>query len=452
MRMKPAFEIRERSRVYVGPVGDLLTGALPEGRVVVVTDATVERFFAPLLAPYERLLVGQGEASKTLRTVGELYERLIDLGADRSTFILGVGGGIVTDVAGFVASTYMRGLRFGFVATTLLAQVDASVGGKNGVNVAGYKNMAGCFAQPDFVVCDPAMLCTLPDREFRAGLAEMVKAALIADGDLFAALERSSFAALREAPEQLRDLITAAIRVKADIVGRDERERGERRKLNLGHTLAHAIEKCSDRMNHGEAVAVGIALMAGAPGGSDCSMRRSATASWGCSNGWGSTCSPPFLWSGCSARRDTTRRASRGRSTSCFRPVSATAWCATSRRRSLRRSLRMPGSEGLPGLRSMDAPARGHCEIWKRGPAGTHAGRTSFYPKCCCGAPFTRPPLRLPTSLPPSLRPQPALRPRRHAGWQSARCCSPASPFSSAPPRGRHRCRVRTRLRAGTQS
>ena len=113
MRMKPAFEIRERSRVYVGPVGDLLTGALPEGRVVVVTDATVERLFAPLLAPYERLLVGQGEASKTLRTVGELYERLIDLGADRSTFILGVGGGIVTDVAGFVASTYMRGLRFG---------------------------------------------------------------------------------------------------------------------------------------------------------------------------------------------------------------------------------------------------------------------------------------------------------------------------------------------------
>ena len=230
MRMKPAFEIRERSRVYVGPVGDLLAGALPEGRVVVVTDATVERLFAPLLAPYERLLVGQGEASKTLRTVGELYERLIDLGADRSTFILGVGGGIVTDVAGFVAST----------------------------------NMAGCFAQPDFVVCDPAMLRPLPDREFRAGLAEMVKAALIADGDLFAALERSSFAALREAPEQLRDLITAAIRVKADIVGRDERERGERRKLNLGHTLAHAIEKCSDRMNHGEAVAVGIALMAGA--------------------------------------------------------------------------------------------------------------------------------------------------------------------------------------------
>lgn len=262
--MKPVFEIRERSRVYVGAVGDLLPGALPEGRVVVVTDATVEGLFAPLLAPYERLLIGQSEASKTLQTAGELYERLIALGADRSTFILGVGGGIVTDVTGFVASTYMRGVRFGFVATTLLAQVDASVGGKNGVNVGGYKNMAGCFAQPEFVVCDPAMLRSLPDREFRAGLAEVVKAALIADGDLFAALERASFEQLRTENDQLCDILTSAIRVKADIVELDERERGERRKLNLGHTLAHAIEKSSDRMKHGEAVAVGMALMAGA--------------------------------------------------------------------------------------------------------------------------------------------------------------------------------------------
>ena len=158
----------------------------------------------------------------------------------------------------------MRGVRFGFVATTLLAQVDASVGGKNGVNVGGYKNMAGCFAQPEFVVCDPAMLRSLPDREFRAGLAEVVKAALIADGDLFAALESASFEQLRTENDQLCDILTSAIRVKADIVELDERERGERRKLNLGHTLAHAIEKCSDRMKHGEAVAVGMALMAGA--------------------------------------------------------------------------------------------------------------------------------------------------------------------------------------------
>ena len=452
MRMKPAFEIRERSRVYVGPVGDLLTGALPEGRVVVVTDATVERFFAPLLAPYERLLVGQGEASKTLRTVGELYERLIDLGADRSTFILGVGGGIVTDVAGFVASTYMRGLRFGFVATTLLAQVDASVGGKNGVNVAGYKNMAGCFAQPDFVVCDPAMLCTLPDREFRAGLAEMVKAALIADGDLFAALERSSFAALREAPEQLRDLITAAIRVKADIVGRDERERGERRKLNLGHMLAHAIEKCSDRMNHGEAVAVGIALMAGAARRLGLLDAAQCDRIVGLLERLGFDLQPPV------PLERLLREAGHGAGAAPHR--------ASGRYRRLRGARHPDGGvrdalRGRPvakGCRGSEARIRrrgAHRGIRERGPAGMRAGRTSFYPKSCCGAPFTRPPLRRPTLHPPSLcphRPQPALRRRRYAGWQSARCCSPASPFSSAPPRGRHRCRVRTRLRAGTQS
>ena len=172
--------------------------------------------------------------------------------------------GIVTDVAGFAASTYMRGVKFGFVSTTLLGQVDASVGGKNGVNVDGYKNMAGTFTQPQFVICDPALLRTLPEREFRAGLAEVVKAAIIADADLFGRIERTTFEALRTDTDLLSDAVSAAIRVKADIVERDERESGDRRKLNLGHTLAHAIEKASNRMNHGEAVAVGTALIAGA--------------------------------------------------------------------------------------------------------------------------------------------------------------------------------------------
>lgn len=253
-----------RSEVMIGPVADLLPGMLPEGRVVAVTDATVGRLYGDLVAPYTPVVIGQGEANKTLRTVEQLYRRFIELGVDRKSFILAVGGGIVTDVAGFAASTYMRGLRFGFVATTLLAQVDASVGGKNGVNVDGYKNMAGTFTQPEFVVCDPAFTETLPDREFRAGLAEAVKAAVIDDADLFARIERAGFGALRRDTDLLADAVSASIRVKADIVERDERETGERRKLNLGHTLAHAIEKCSDRMNHGEAVAVGMALIADA--------------------------------------------------------------------------------------------------------------------------------------------------------------------------------------------
>ena len=262
--MEPLFNVRSRSGIYIGPVKDILSGVLPEGRVVVVSDATIDRLYHPLLEKYDTVLIGLGESVKTLQTVETIYRRFIELGVDRSTFVLAVGGGIVTDLAGFAASTYMRGLKFGFVSTTLLGQVDASVGGKNGVNVDGYKNMAGTFTQPQFVICDPGLLRTLPDREFRAGLAEVVKAAIIADADLFGRIENTTFEALRTDTDLLTDAVSAAIRVKADIVERDEHESGDRRKLNLGHTLAHAIEKCSNRMNHGEAVAVGTALIAGA--------------------------------------------------------------------------------------------------------------------------------------------------------------------------------------------
>ena len=262
--MKPAFNVRQQSKVYIASADELLPELLPEGRVVVVSDATIDRLYHPLLDKYDTVLIGTGESIKTLQTVETIYRRFIELGVDRSTFVLGIGGGIVTDVAGFAASTYMRGLRFGFVSTTLLGQVDASVGGKNGVNVDGYKNMAGTFTQPQFVVCDPSLLRSLSDREFRAGLAEVVKAAIIADADLFGRIEQTSFETLRTDTDLLSDVISAAIRVKADIVEYDEKESGERRKLNLGHTLAHAIEKSSNRMNHGEAVAVGTALIAGA--------------------------------------------------------------------------------------------------------------------------------------------------------------------------------------------
>ena len=262
--MEPIFNVRQQSEIYIGPTSDILPGVLPGGRVVVVSDATIDRLYHPMLAPYDTVLIGLGESIKTLQTVESIYRRFIELGVDRSTFVLGIGGGIVTDVAGFAAATYMRGLDFGFVSTTLLGQVDASVGGKNGVNVDGYKNMAGTFSQPRFVICDPGMLRTLSDREFRTGLAEVVKAAIIADADLFARIEATTFDDLRSDTDLLTDAVSASIRVKADIVERDERESGDRRKLNLGHTLAHAIEKCTNRLNHGEAVAVGTALIADA--------------------------------------------------------------------------------------------------------------------------------------------------------------------------------------------
>ncbi len=252
-----------RSRILVGPAAGALARVLPaECRTVVVTDAGVVRAHPELTAPYATILVGRGERCKTFAAVERVCRELLAADADRATFVLGVGGGIVTDIAGFAASVYMRGVRFGFVSTTLLGQVDAAVGGKNGVNVDGYKNIMGLFRQPEFVVCDPTLTGTLPDREFRAGLAEALKAGIVGDAALFARIERASYGALRGDAELLARVVEGAVGVKCSIVAADECEAGVRRKLNLGHTLAHAIEKCSDRMNHGEAVAVGLALVA----------------------------------------------------------------------------------------------------------------------------------------------------------------------------------------------
>lgn len=259
--MNTIINIKQRSEICVGSLADNLERLLPEGRVVVITDANIDRLYHPVVERFEHIIIGNGETNKTLQTVENIYRQLMDMGADRSTFLLGIGGGIVTDVTGFVAATYMRGLDFGFVSTTLLGAVDASVGGKNGVNVAQYKNMVGTFLQPRFVVADIAMLRTLPDREWRAGLAEVVKAAVIGDRELFELLEQSADT-LRNTPELLHDVVVRAIRLKADIVERDEREGGIRRVLNLGHTLGHAIEKATQRYNHGEAVAIGLSMIA----------------------------------------------------------------------------------------------------------------------------------------------------------------------------------------------
>ena len=260
--MNYTIEIKDKSKILIGNVGELLSQHLPNKRVVVISDTNIDRHYHSLIAEYDHILIGLGETSKTIHTLDMIYRRLIELEADRSTFILGIGGGIVTDIAGFVASTYMRGVEFGFISTTLLGQVDASVGGKNGVNVDGYKNMVGTFCQPKFVICDVNMLRTLSVRDFRTGLSEVVKSAVIADGELFEILEQCDFSTLQRDTEKLSQIVFRAIKVKADIVERDERETGDRRKLNLGHTLAHAIEKSVSIMNHGEAVAVGLAKIA----------------------------------------------------------------------------------------------------------------------------------------------------------------------------------------------
>jgi len=261
VQMNRTIEITRRSSVFVGRADELLPELLPDKRVIAISDSNIDRCHHQLLSPYEHILIGIGEQSKTLVTVERVFRALMEMNADRNCFILGIGGGIVTDVAGFVASTYMRGVDFGFVSTTLLGQVDASIGGKNGVNVSGYKNIAGSFNQPHFVVCDVAMLSTLSDREFRAGLAEIIKTAIIGDEPLFRLLENTEFERLRKDEALLRRIVESAVRVKAAIVAADERESGMRRKLNLGHTIAHAIEKSIRGINHGEAVAIGLKFM-----------------------------------------------------------------------------------------------------------------------------------------------------------------------------------------------
>jgi len=247
------------SRVLVGEAVENVKKYLPQTQVVVLTEPNVRRHFGELCSAFPCIEMQGGEVHKTLQTVDRIVSQLIDLQADRSAFLLGVGGGIVCDVAGFTASIFMRGCKFGFVSTTLLSQVDASVGGKNGVNYEGYKNMLGVFAQPQFVICDPRSFATLPQKEFTAGFSEIVKAAMIANSSLFDFIEKNAEKALQKDSATLEHLVYEAVKIKADIVVVDEREHGERRKLNLGHTFAHAIEK-NAALAHGEAVSVGLCL------------------------------------------------------------------------------------------------------------------------------------------------------------------------------------------------
>lgn len=259
--MGNTLHIADATTIYVGRHAAALDELLPRRRTIVITDSNIDRLYPDLVHSYEHIVIGIGEGCKSLHTAEMLYRRLMDMGADRSTFILGIGGGIVTDVAGYVASTYMRGLEFGFISTTLLGQVDASVGGKNGVNVADYKNMVGTFSHPRFVISDVEMLRTLPQREMRAGMAEVVKTAMVGDSSLFELLEQCAAEDIYTSRDTMERIVRASVAVKCSIVERDEREGGLRRILNLGHTIAHAIEKCTRDVNHGEAVAIGLSMI-----------------------------------------------------------------------------------------------------------------------------------------------------------------------------------------------
>jgi 3-dehydroquinate synthase len=220
-----------------------------EKHVVIITDKTVKKLYGRQLPKTDTIVIGEGEKIKDLSTVYQICRVLLELGAGRESLIVGIGGGIVCDISGLVASTFMRGLRFGFVPTTLLAQVDASLGGKNGVNVDHYKNMFGVIRQPEFVYYDFNVLKTLPEKEMKCGFAEVLKHTIISGWEM----NRAS----------IKNIVQDSIRTKLGIVGKDVNDYDERRVLNLGHTMGHAIEAVSKgKVSHGEAVAIGICFSA----------------------------------------------------------------------------------------------------------------------------------------------------------------------------------------------
>ena len=270
----PVIHISSSKARYPVYIGDGALSRLPSvwrqqhGKIFIVTSPRIWRLWKKHLSTVlessgksvQVLTVPPGEKYKNLSTISRLAEQLAAARAARDSLLIAFGGGVIGDVTGFLAATFMRGIDYIQVPTTLLAQVDSSVGGKTGVNLRAGKNLIGSFYPPSAVIVDPHLLQTLPPRELRAGLYESIKAGILGDKQLFAMLERHGDLILARDSALLVKIISASIRVKAKIVVEDERERGARMMLNLGHTLGHAIEAATQykQLLHGEAVAWGI--------------------------------------------------------------------------------------------------------------------------------------------------------------------------------------------------
>jgi 3-dehydroquinate synthase len=226
-------------------------------RSIFITDQHVFDCHKKHFKGTKFIKIPAGESFKVQHIVDQIIDQLISFGADRQTTIIGVGGGVVTDITGFVASVYMRGVPFGFVPTSILGVVDASIGGKNGIDVGNYKNMIGTIRQPKFLFYDISLLQSLPDKEWVNGFAEVIKHAAIKDASLFRELEKNNIGSYRKNKKALTDLIRKNVMIKSTIVQKDEFEGNERRLLNFGHTLGHAVENVY-HLPHGHAISIGI--------------------------------------------------------------------------------------------------------------------------------------------------------------------------------------------------
>lgn len=240
---------------------DALHSYLDASNMVVITDEHVANYYTDFLQQYSVIVLPAGEAQKKMSVIETTTLQLLQMGANRKTILVGFGGGVVTDITGFVAATFMRGIDFTLIPTTLLGMVDAAIGGKNGVNIGVYKNITGTFAQPLRLLFCPAFLETLPEPEWCNGFSEIIKYACIFDASLFQELEKYDIHFFRHNTNLLSNLISQCITFKYNVVLADEKEQGLRKLLNFGHTLGHAIENTYD-LSHGEAVAIGMVVAA----------------------------------------------------------------------------------------------------------------------------------------------------------------------------------------------
>lgn len=224
---------------------------------VLITDEHIYALHEKRFKGWNTIVLKAGEEFKVQQTVDAVIDELISMEADRKTTLVGVGGGVITDITGYVAAVYMRGIRFGFVPTSLLALVDASIGGKNGIDVGVYKNLVGIIRQPDFLLHDMQFLNTLPQSEWENGFAEIIKHACIKDAAMFKQLEQHSFRTYQGKKKEICALVQRNALIKTKVVQKDEFETGDRKLLNFGHTLGHALENQYE-LSHGQAVSIGM--------------------------------------------------------------------------------------------------------------------------------------------------------------------------------------------------
>ncbi len=231
---------------------------LTTGRhAVIITDKNIAKYYKHIIEKYPNIIIGSGEKYKQLDTINYIIQRLIKYGADRSSLLVGMGGGVVTDITGYAGAIYMRGIDVGLMPASLLAMTDAAIGGKNGVDVGMYKNMVGTIKQPSFLFYATELLNTLPEKEWRNGFAEIIKHAAIDDKTMFKALEKNSLIDYRNNEQLLASLIKKNAMLKTKFVQEDEFEKGNRKLLNFGHTLGHAVENLY-KLSHGEAISIGM--------------------------------------------------------------------------------------------------------------------------------------------------------------------------------------------------